>query len=77
VLAHLAGGDGAPAQRARAIALAREAALADDAGKALDRQLTELGAPPRPVKAQPIVWARSRTRNTAQSQVAAKEAQDL
>jgi indolepyruvate ferredoxin oxidoreductase beta subunit len=58
VLDHLANGAGAAPERARAIALARDAALADDAGKALDRQLLELGAPPRPVRAQTIVRAR-------------------
>jgi indolepyruvate ferredoxin oxidoreductase beta subunit len=62
VLDHVAEGAGAAAERARAIALARTAALADDAGTALDRQLLELGAPARPVKAQPIVWAKSRGR---------------
>ncbi|HUL63634.1 MAG TPA: indolepyruvate oxidoreductase subunit beta family protein [Burkholderiaceae bacterium] len=64
ILEHLAAGDGSAAERARAIALARTAALADDAGKALDRQLVELGAPARPVKPQTIVWARRRTQNT-------------
>ena len=64
VLEHLANGSGTAADRARAIALAREAALADDAGKALDRQLIELGAPARPVRPQPIVWATSRVRET-------------
>jgi indolepyruvate ferredoxin oxidoreductase beta subunit len=64
ILEHLAAGDGNPAERARAIALAHVAALADDAGKALDRQLVELGAPARPVKPQTIVWSRRRVRNT-------------
>jgi indolepyruvate ferredoxin oxidoreductase, beta subunit len=64
ILEHLATGDGSAAERARAIALARTAALADDAGKALDRQLVELGAPARPAKPQTIVWARPRARNT-------------
>jgi indolepyruvate ferredoxin oxidoreductase, beta subunit len=62
VLEHLAGGGGPAGERARAIALARSAALADDAGKALDRQMIELGAPPRPVQTQPIVWAKARAR---------------
>ncbi len=43
---------------ARAIAAAREAALADDAGKALDAALVQHGAPPRPVKEQPIRFVR-------------------
>jgi indolepyruvate ferredoxin oxidoreductase, beta subunit len=44
--------------RATAIAQAREAALADEGGKALDRALVDHGAPPRPVVAQPIRWTR-------------------
>ncbi|MDM0018290.1 indolepyruvate oxidoreductase subunit beta family protein [Variovorax saccharolyticus] len=48
--------DGSPAARATAIAAAREAALADEAGNALDAALVRHGAPPRPVKAQPIRW---------------------
>ncbi|HTT09456.1 MAG TPA: indolepyruvate oxidoreductase subunit beta family protein [Burkholderiaceae bacterium] len=63
VLEHLADGSGPAAERARAIALARNAALADDAGKALDLQLVDLGVPARPTKPQPIVWARSRARD--------------
>jgi indolepyruvate ferredoxin oxidoreductase beta subunit len=47
--------------RAAAIAAARQAALADDAGKALDRTLLQHGAPARPVKEQPIRWVRRRT----------------
>ena len=56
VLDHLAQGE--PATAAAAIAAARGAALADDAGQALDAALVQHGAPPRPVKAQPIRWAR-------------------
>ena len=56
--------DGSPAARATAIAAAREAALADDAGTALDATLVRHGAPPRPVKAQPIRWMK-RTPNAA------------
>jgi len=48
--------DGSPAARATAIAAAREAALADEAGSALDAALLRHGAPPRPLKAQPIRW---------------------
>jgi len=51
--------DDAP-QRAAAIAAARNAALADDAGKALDQTLTRYGAPPRAVKEQPVRWVRQR-----------------
>ena len=57
VLEHLARG-GVPADAAKAIRAAREAALADDAGKALDATLVQHGAPPRPVKAVPIRWVR-------------------
>jgi indolepyruvate ferredoxin oxidoreductase beta subunit len=54
---HLAAQPGvAPAERALAVAAARSAALADDAGKALDAALVEHGAPARPIKAQPIRW---------------------
>ncbi|MDM0011614.1 indolepyruvate oxidoreductase subunit beta family protein [Variovorax sp. J22P168] len=52
--------DGAPEARARAIAAAREAALADEAGNALDAELVRHGAPPRPVKEQPIRWMKRR-----------------
>ena len=48
--------DGSPAARAAAIAAAREAALADEGGKALDAALQRHGAPPRPIVAQPIRW---------------------
>ena len=43
---------------AEAVAAAREAALADDAGKALDAALVQHGAPARPVKEQPIRFVR-------------------
>jgi indolepyruvate ferredoxin oxidoreductase beta subunit len=46
---------GRPAhERAAAIRTAREAALADEGGKALDTELVRQGAPARPVVAQPI-----------------------
>ena len=51
------------AARAAAIRRAREAALTDEAGTQLDRVLKELGAPARPIKAQPIRWM-PRSRNT-------------
>jgi indolepyruvate ferredoxin oxidoreductase beta subunit len=51
------------ATRAAAIRQAREAALKDEAGTQLDRVLKELGAPARPIKAQPIRWMQ-RSRNT-------------
>ncbi|MFN3570628.1 MAG: indolepyruvate oxidoreductase subunit beta family protein [Polaromonas sp.] len=58
VLEHLATGASFTSNEARAaaIAQAREAALADEAGKALDQALVQHGAPARPVKAQPIRW---------------------
>ena len=52
-------------ERAAAIRAAREAALADDAGKALDAALVSLGATPRPVKAQPIRFVRPTARKVA------------
>jgi indolepyruvate ferredoxin oxidoreductase beta subunit len=57
VLDHLANG-GRADEAATAIRDARAAALADDAGQALDAALVQHGAPPRPVKAVPIQWAR-------------------
>lgn len=62
VLEHLAvaGGFDSPAARALAIRAARTAALADDSGTALDAALAAHGAPPRPVRAQPIRWVRRR-----------------
>ncbi len=57
VLDHLAHGPDA-AQATSAVNAAREAAQADDAGKALDATLAQHGAPQRPVKAQPIRWMR-------------------
>ena len=46
------------AERVAAISAARTAALADDAGNALDLTLKQFGAPARPLKAQPIRWMR-------------------
>ena len=46
-------------ERALAIAAARKAALADDAGQALDRTLVQHGVAARPVKAQPIRWVKN------------------
>jgi indolepyruvate ferredoxin oxidoreductase beta subunit len=58
VLQHLAHGADA-AQAALAVQAARNAALADDAGKALDSALVQHGAPARPVKEQPIRFHRN------------------
>ena len=49
-----------PLARAAAVEAARRAALADDAGKALDQTLVRHGAPPRPVREQPVHWVRKR-----------------
>ena len=57
VLDHLAAGADAHAAAA-AIDEARRAALADEGGKALDATLVRHGAPPRPVKEQPIRFVR-------------------
>ena len=48
------------AQRAEAIRQVRVAALADEAGTALDQALLSRGAPARPVAAQPIRWVGAR-----------------
>lgn len=54
---HLAAQPGvAPSVRAQSVAAARNAALADDAGRALDAALVAHGAPARAVRAQPIRW---------------------
>ncbi len=49
-------------ERAQAVRKGREAALADDAGKALDRVLAETGAAPRQLREQPIRWLPASTR---------------
>ena len=49
-----------PAARAAAVNAARRAALTDDAGTALDQALVSHGAPPRPLKEQPVHWVRKR-----------------
>lgn len=51
-----------PEARAQAIQQAREAALKDEAGTALDQTLMAHGVPARPVKVQPMVWAGRRPR---------------
>ena len=60
VLDHLAHGADASAA-ATAIAAARTAALADDAGRALDATLVANGAPARPVKEHPVRFIRNTT----------------
>lgn len=64
VLDHLAALPDAEAA-AHAIAEARAAALADDAGKALDATLVRHGAPAREVKAVPIRFVRKPARQAA------------
>jgi indolepyruvate ferredoxin oxidoreductase, beta subunit len=57
VLEHLARG-GVPAEAAVAVRAAREAALTDEGGKALDAALVQHGAAPRPLQAVPVRWVR-------------------
>jgi indolepyruvate ferredoxin oxidoreductase beta subunit len=54
-------------ERAAAIRAARDAALADDAGLALDRTLRAHGAPARPLQAQPVRFYKRRPQATATS----------
>ena len=62
IVEHLMGRAGATAaEQAESVREAREAALADEAGTALDATLVRHGAAPRPVVAQPIIWTRKRT----------------
>lgn len=58
IIDHLARGPGASTDRANAVRAAREAALRDDSGKALDATLISHGAPARPVPVQPIRFMR-------------------
>ena len=60
VLDHLAHGADTGAA-ATAVAAARTAALADDAGRALDATLVANGAPARPVKEHPVRFIRNTT----------------
>ena len=60
VIDHLAFGPGTPAARAAAVRAARQAALADDAGLALDRTLLAHGAPARPVREQVLRFFKRR-----------------
>ncbi len=66
ILEHVAAGAAPVAARAAHVREAREAALADEAGKALDAALAKHGAPPRPVVAQPIRWMRRPGARTAE-----------
>lgn len=77
VLQHLAPADDPPAQStpqsaaqaAQAVAAAREAALADGSGKALADTLRRHGAPPQPVREQPIRWVRKPPRTSHKAEV--------
>jgi len=61
VIDHLAfAGPGAAAARAEAVRAARVAALADDAGRALDATLVAHGAPPRAPREQVVRWFKRR-----------------
>jgi indolepyruvate ferredoxin oxidoreductase, beta subunit len=60
VIDHLAFGPGVPEARAKAVQAARFAALADDAGLALDRTLLAHGAPARPVREQVLRFFKRR-----------------
>ena len=60
VIDHLAFGAGTPAARSAAVRDARQAALADDAGLALDRTLLAHGAPARPVREQVLRFFKRR-----------------
>jgi len=65
VLTHLMDIDFDSAQAcAGAIRMARESAMSDESGKALDRALVNVGAPARPLKAQPVIWVK-KPRRTA------------
>ncbi len=57
-----------PEARADAVRASRLAALADDAGTALDQTLQSLGAPPRAPREQPIRWYKRRPMQTVESQ---------
>ena len=63
IIEHVAAATGQPPlARAAAVRNARDAALADEAGKALDAELARQGKPARPAVAQPIRWAPRRSR---------------
>ena len=56
IVRHLARSAAPPAERTAAVRAAREAALTDDAGIALDITLQAHGAPARPAREQTIRW---------------------
>ena len=60
IIEHLAFGSSVAADHAAAVRAARVAALADDAGRALDQTLLAHGAPARPVREQTVRWYKRR-----------------
>jgi indolepyruvate ferredoxin oxidoreductase beta subunit len=66
VIGHLAsaGHFASDEARAGAIAAARQAALADDAGRSFDQTLVRHGAPARPLREQPVRWVKRRPGQT-------------
>jgi indolepyruvate ferredoxin oxidoreductase beta subunit len=69
IVEHVAAATGQPPPaRAAAVRSARDAALADEGGKALDAELARQGKPVRPAVAQPIRWAPRRTRASSEHQ---------
>lgn len=60
IVDHLAAGPQPAAERAAAVRAAREAALADDAGRALDATLVAHGAPKRAPREQVVRWFKRR-----------------
>ncbi|MEO5765805.1 MAG: indolepyruvate oxidoreductase subunit beta family protein [Casimicrobiaceae bacterium] len=69
IVEHLADGTrlATPAAHATSIRQAREAALADEAGTALDAALARHGAPPRPIVPVPIRWQRRPQQRAAEA----------
>lgn len=59
VLEHLPRIGSDPLTRQHAVAQLREAALKDEAGRALDQALREHGVPARPVAERPVLWLRN------------------
>lgn len=60
IVDHLAFGAGSAGERAAAVKAARNAALADDAGKAFDQALVAHGAPARPLREHTVRWYKRR-----------------
>ncbi len=60
IVDHLAAGPQPAAERAAAVRAARQAALADDAGRALDETMASFGAPKRPPREQVVRWFKRR-----------------